>query len=111
MENPINQFDFIKSKNDLIAVNDKKIKTLILEIYEYRDKISKILEDAEILADSTKTFYNSEDGNKFRERFSKFSTNFSTFLTNIKSYGEDLENVLHRYKEVTLKNVDIFEDK
>lgn len=111
MNKDIENFDFIKSKSDLISINDEKLKNLILEIYEYRDKISKILEDAEFLAESTKMFYESEDGDKFRTKFKKFSANFSTFLNNIRSYGEDFEVVLSRYKAVTDKNVDIFEIK
>ena len=111
MDKEVKKFGFVESKSDLISINDEKLKTLILEIYEYRDKISKILEDAELLAESTKTFYDSEDGEKFRTKFNKFSVNFSTFLANIRSYGEDLEVILSRYKDVSAKNVDIFEIK
>lgn len=101
-------FNFVKSKSDLIAINEEKLKALILEIYEYRDKVSKILDDAEILADSTKLFYDSEDGEKFRQRFNKFSTNFSTFIKNIQSYGEDLNVMLTKHKQMQNKVVDIF---
>ena len=111
MDNINKDFSFSNSKSDLISINDEKIKTLILEIYEYRDKISKILDDAEYLVDSTKNFYDSEDGTKFRTKFNEFSTNFSTFLANIKSYGEDLDVVLSKYKEAAVKNVDIFKNK
>lgn len=95
-------------KENVIGINDELLKKLILEIYEYRDKVSKLLEDAEILVDSTNSFYNSNDGVNFRNKFKTFSANFPTFLENIRSYGEDLEYVLSTFKKNDIKSVDIF---
>lgn len=95
--------------NDVLGINDEKLKKLILDIYDCRDKISKLLQDAEYVAQSTKTFYKTEDGEMFRSRFKKFSSNFPVVLSNVKSYGLDLEKVLFEYKQTDDKSVDIFE--
>lgn len=92
----------------LVGINSEKMKKLILEIYEYRDKISKILDDSQILIDSTRDYYNSEDADKMREKFKKYSVTFDAFLSNIKSYGSDLEVVLHSYTQINLNSIDNF---
>lgn len=89
--------------------NEKKeMERLILEIYDYRDKMSEILNTAESLVYNTKNYYASEDGEKLREKFNEFSSNFSVVLGRIKQYGKDLEDVLTIYKKNSLKNVDVF---
>ena len=98
----------INNKFDITAINDANLKKLILFIYECRDKISKILEDSEIIVQSTETFYKTADGIEFRNKFNKFSNNFPIVLSNIKSYGLDLEQVLLEYKKTDSKSVDIF---
>ena len=94
--------------NKLMGINSDSLKKMILEIYECRDKMSKILDDAEYLVQSTNTYYKTEDGNELRSKFQKFSATFPTFLENIRSYGEDLEEVINIYKKNDLKRVDIF---
>jgi len=96
-------------EKDIIAINRDTLKKLILDIYDYRDKLSKILEDAELVVESTKSFYQTADAEEFRKKFKQLSSNFPIFLENIKSYGEDLEKVLSIYKENDLKSVDIFD--
>lgn len=98
-------------KDNISAINSEDLKKLILYIYDCRDKLSKILEDSQNIALSTETFYKTMDGDEFREKFQEFSATFSVFLTNIKSYGEDLERVLNKYKYVDLNSIDIFKKK
>lgn len=92
----------------IIGINEPNLKKLILEIYEYRDKISKVLNTAESLIYDTANYYKSEDGDELRKKFDLFSSNFDVFLKNIQSYGEDLEQVIYNYRQNALKNVDIF---
>lgn len=98
-------------KENLVAVNSEALKKLIIDIYSYRDKMSKILEDAELIAQSSKEYYKSNDGEKFRSEFQKFSSTFPTFLSNIRSYGRDLEIVLEKYRKNDIKTIDFFETK
>lgn len=91
---------------EIIGINENGLKELILEIYAYRDKMSKILDDAEKIIYNTKEYFNGSDADELRKKFELFSSNFDTFLKNIKSYGEDLENVIDTYKKNERINVD-----
>lgn len=93
---------------NIVGINSENLKKMILYIYECRDKISKILEDSRMIVESTKVYYNTDDGEEFRTKFQKFSSTFPTFLLNIKSYGEDLEKVLQLYKQNDMKSIDLF---
>ena len=84
--------------NEIIGIKEEKLKKLILEIYDYRDKISKILETADILVNETKNYYKSEDGELYRKKFAIFANNFDIMLKNIKSYADDLERVISDFK-------------
>lgn len=95
-------------QENLVAINSESLKKLIIEIYSYRDKMSKILEDAELIAQLSKEYYNSNDGEEFRNKFQKFSSTFPIFLSNIRNYGQDLEFVLQNYKNNDVKSIDIF---
>lgn len=94
-----------------VLISDANLKKLILEIYEYRDRISKVLDDAALLVESIKDSYKTEDGDNFRAKFQKFYSTFPVFVNNIQSYGTDLEFVLSKFKTLDAKNVDIFRNK
>ena len=96
--------------NQLMGISEQNLKKLILEIYDYRDKMSKILNTAEKLIYDTKNYYQSKDGEELRKKFEIFSSNFAIFLKNIQSYGEDLEQTIYNYRQNTIKNVDIFKE-
>ena len=92
--------------NIVSGINEPNLKKLILEIYDYRDKISKLLSTAENLVYETKTYYDSVDGDELRRKFALLHSNFTTLLSNIKDYGNDLELILRQYKQNQVKNVD-----
>ena len=70
----------------LTGINEQNMKSLILDIYECRDKISKILNDAQFLMEKTKDYYLSEDGDLIRRKFNELCYNNKILLNNIKSY-------------------------
>lgn len=90
-----------------IGIDSEKLKKLILELYEYRDNISKKLDKIVVLMEDTKTYYQSKDGDAIREKFNLFVPEFEKFLTNIRSYSEDLEIVLFNYKNVFKNNLNV----
>lgn len=85
--------------NKIVGIDKQKLKKIILNIYEYRDKINTIFNDAEYLIDETKQYYDSDDGDYFRNEFSKLCSNKAVVLSNIKSYCEDLERVIHNFEK------------
>ncbi len=90
-------FDTANS-NYVTGINEYGLRNLILEVYNYRDRISKILTTAEDLVAETKYYYKGEDGDLYRERFKEFSANFSTLLENVKGYGDVLNKVFQDYR-------------
>ena len=84
--------------NEIVGINSESLKKLIFEIYDYRDKISNILNTAEILIKNSENYYISSDGDELRKHFNNFSSNFNIFFKNIKSYSDDLELVLITYQ-------------
>ena len=92
----------------IVGIKENQLKTLILEIYEYRDKMSKILEEAQKVIYGTNNYFTGNDADKLRSKFKMLEANFDAILKNIKSYGEDLENVISTYKKNERINVDKF---
>lgn len=92
--------------NNIIGINEQNLKKLILEIYDYRDKMSKIFDSMQTLIFNTKDYYIGQDGDALRSEFAKISSNFDTVLNNVKSYGSDLEFVLSSYKENSVKRLE-----
>lgn len=94
----------------IVAIREEKLKKLILEIYDLRDKASKALSDLEVLVNSSETYFDSDDGRTYREKFKLLSQNFPIFLSNIEGYGQDLEMAVQRFSGITSANVDIFKN-
>ena len=94
--------------NDVIGIDKERLKTIIINIYEYRDKINTILNDAQYLIEETKQYYKSEDGDYLRKKFSQFYDNKLIILENIKSYCNDLEQVISDFESSQINVVDIF---
>lgn len=94
----------------IVAIREEKLKKLILEIYDLRDRASKILSDLEVLVNSSEVYFDSDDGRIYREKFKLLSQNFPIFLSNIEGYGQDLEMAVQKFSGITSKNVDIFKN-
>ena len=94
--------------NNDIGINRENLKSLILKIYNYRDKINKILNETETLIEETKQYYISEDGEILRKKFDLLYGSKNIILQNIKSYCDDLNELIKKYDKITNENIDIF---
>ena len=88
-------------QKNVVGISEEKIDKLIIEITEYANKINKIFNQASELVDKTKTYYISESGDKFREKYLEFSDNYKTFNQNILSYAKELTVVKKKYSSST----------
>lgn len=89
-------------QNDVVGVNEKGIDNLILEIYDYVEKIKGQLNQFEDLVDSTKNFYQSESGENFRNRFVELKDNFQVVNDNILSYSVELSRVKEKHYGISI---------
>lgn len=94
--------------NYIVGIDKDKLKTLILKIYNYNDKINRILNDAQLLVNDTNQYYKSEDGEYYRKKFNEFLLNKKILLENIKSYGDDLVEVINNFDKIQVNTIDIF---
>lgn len=83
-----------------IGIDVDSIDKLVLDIYNYADKISKTLNQISEVVDRTKSFYVSSASNDFRNKFNSFSANFPTINKNIVSYADDLIKLKNRYQTI-----------
>lgn len=86
------------TKNDVIGINDIKLKKTISRIYANADllreklaKLDEIMLNAEdyIICDASKNMFG---------KFHDFRTNFAIVLSNVYNYGDDLTRVLNNFK-------------
>ena len=95
----------------VIGINEEKMKKLILDIYDYRDKISKILNEIETDFIRCGEYYKSDDGERVKKNLNKICYNFDNCLSIIKNYAVDLEKVLDKYKKDNYKIINVFENR
>ena len=98
-----NDMGSLALEQNYVGANRDKLKQLILDIYECRDKVSKILELVETSIVNSKLYYSGLDSDELQKKFNSFYPNFAILLNNILTYGEDLEKVMYYYG----KNPDI----
>ena len=84
-------------QKDVVGFNEEKMNKLIIEIFDYANKVNKIFNQANELIENTKTFYDCESGNKFREKYMTLSDNYKIINQNILSYAKELTTVKKKY--------------
>lgn len=83
-----------------IGINIDSVDKLILDIYNYAEKINKTLNQISEVVDETKNFYDCEVADNYRNKFNNFKANFNIINKNIISYSDDLIKLKNRYQTV-----------
>ena len=73
-----------------IGINEEKLDKLILDIYNYCEKINVTLNQVSDVVEDTKVFYTGDVADSFRKKFSLYSSNFLNIRANLCSYADDL---------------------
>ena len=79
--------------NDTIGLNEEGIKKVIMDIYDYCEKINKTLNQISDVVEDTKNFYCCDTADEYRKKFTEFSSNFPTIVNSLKSYADDLNKL------------------
>lgn len=83
-----------------IGINIDSIDKLILDIYNYAERVNKTLNQIMDVVDQTKNFYDCEAAQNYRNKFNSFKTNFNVINKNLNSYAEDLIKLKNKYQNV-----------
>ncbi len=92
-------FENVSSPNSK-GINEEKLDKLVIEIYDYADKIKLLLNEVDDLATSTNNFFICDSGTDFRNKFNSLKTNFSIVNGSIISYAEDLVNAKINFQKI-----------
>ena len=93
--------------NGVIGIKSNNLKTLILDVYAYRDKLAKILDELEKDFYNCKQYYKSDDGEQMAKKFDSMVMEYKSVISLVKNYADDLEKVLqmHKSAEVSASNI------
>lgn len=87
-----------------------RIDKLMTDIYDYAEKSNKILKDIESLANETKEYFISDEGNLFRTRINELLHESTTINKNILSYNTDMMTVKNHYLNINDSGTKIMEE-
>lgn len=103
--------------NDVSGINEEKLESLILDIYDYADKVNQILNNIDELILKSNNYFKSDSSDCVRNRYQQLTFNYTTLKQNMLNCANDLVKVKYRYqnmdsdiKQVALKgisNIDI----
>lgn len=83
-----------------VGINIDSVDKLILDIYNYAEKIGKTLDQISDTVSDTKEFYKCSAATEYRNKFNDFKANFKTVRQNVNSYAEDLIKLKNRYQNI-----------
>ncbi len=81
------------------GINERKLTILKEEIQDYATRINSIFDDMTTLVEESKSYFNCESGDFFRNHFLLLKENFSVVNQNILNYADDLTNVQLHYQK------------
>lgn len=95
--------------NDVVGINEVKLKKLSYELITYRDDIRNILSKYSDIIKKTELYFNGDVATEFRGRFNDFSNNFLVVNNTFLNYSNDMLSLIDSY--VHEENSTIMVDK
>lgn len=86
--------------NDIIAVNDEKMNSLISDSIELDTDIIKCLNDMQEMMSVLYKGIEGEVSDSISNKFSDFDSQFSMLIENIESYTKDFQNACKRFNMI-----------
>lgn len=85
---------------DVRGINEEKIDYLILDIYDYADRINQILNNIDELILKSNDYYNCESNVIFVNHYKELSFNSQILKQNILTTASDLVKAKHHYNNI-----------
>ena len=121
----MNNLGDIKMINPINGINEALIDKLIIEIYDYADKINSTLTCIDELVQNTNIYFDCESADLFRNNFNNVKANFKIVNKNILDYSNDYVKIKNNYnhrritiiknfnqykEEAEAKNIEVIKD-
>ena len=81
------------------GIDENQLNFYIREITNNMEQLERRFNQLDSVAESTRSFYQSDSGNKFRNSYRNLRYNFSIIRKNILSYKNDLSKVKASYRK------------
>jgi len=95
------------SENKLIGINEGKLDSLVLEIYDSAERINNKFNLLEQLISDSQNYFDCKEGNEFRTKFNNTKSNFSIVNKNILNMASDLVKVKATMKKTNSEAIDL----
>lgn len=82
-----------------IGVDNQAIDNLVLNIYDYADRLKKQLDDVETLVYDTSNYYHDQAADSCRKKFNSIKESFPVIYENVISYADDLVKLKSSLKQ------------
>jgi len=89
---------------DLISINEEAIDKLVLNLYDYSERINNILNQINDLMNYSSTYFKGQQSNEIIKKYNDLQTSIVNVKQNISSYPADLIKVKNRFRN-TASNI------
>ncbi len=88
------------SSTKIRGIDEPKLDKLIIDIYDYADRIKRLLNEVDDLVLETSNFYYCNEADEFRKKFEVLKSSFPSVNRNIISYAEDLISAKLKFNNI-----------
>ena len=96
---------------NVVGINEQAIDNLILDIYDYADRINVILNSLEDTFDKYADCFMDASSSNFKYKLDQLKSNFPIVNNNIKSYADDLIKVKNSFVNVSVDMAQLIKNK
>lgn len=83
------------------AINEQLVERLILNLGDYAERSNRIINDINSLAAGSKSYFDCDAANKFRNKCEQITSEKNTLNKNILSYTNDLVRLKSHYEKIS----------
>ena len=90
---------------DVVGINETGLKLFSETLLKYRDDIKLILDKYSDIMKKTSLYYNGENADLLRKKFSEFSSNFIVIKKSFLTYSNDMITLVDTYVRNDSSNI------
>lgn len=86
--------------NQASGINEERLDSLVLDIYDYAEKVNQILNSIDELIIKSNTYFKCESADKVRTHYQELDSSSTMLKQNMLNCANDLARVKYRYQEM-----------